>query len=241
MKKYTSVAGLAVRSSWVRALAVFAVVGLNQWFMALHQAAPGGNLIQTGLGLETLVRDGMTFWGYLGLPMLMVALMSAGDESKRVRSGYTLRRLGIREMGVTMVWGLVNAGWFLLYWVFQLGMILLAYRSFIAPMNPGHNALFLAAWRSEYFHQLLPMEEWIGYVRNIVICLGLGFNAAYGAHQQRHKRNSFLTGALLVALTFVAKRPGQLAADVTVIVLIVAITVGCWFLVRGGDRNEEAI
>lgn len=241
MKRYTSVAGLAVRASWVRAVGVFFWVGLVQWFMAMHQMAPGGSLIQTGVGLEMLVREGMAFWGSLGLPALMVALMGAGDESKRVRSGYTLRRLGIREMDVTMVWGLVNAGWFLLYWVFQIGMILVVYRYFVTPTNPGPNALFLAAWRSEYFHQLLPMEEWIGYVRNIVICLGLGFGAACGAHQLRHKRSAFVSVMLLPVLVFAAKKPGQMAADVTVIVLIAAITVGYWFLVRGGDHNEEAI
>lgn len=242
MKKYTSVAALALKLSWLPVLAVFAAVGAAQWLLVYRLAAPNSSLIQAGIAFETLIRDGAALPGYVGFAALEWVLLHGCCEHRRVHSGYTLRRLGISETRVSVVYGLVFAGWFVVYWLFQLGVLYGLFWVFAVPSDPGPNGLFLAAYRSEYFHQLLPLREWFGYVRNGVLCLSFGFGAAFGGHQRRHRRSAFLSWMVPVAALFLmAREPGQLAMDVTLVVVLLVMLTGYWFLVRGGDRSEETI
>lgn len=238
MKKYTSVAALALQHIGPAVFGMFVLVGSGQWLGVAREA----NLFLTGHSFESLIRERAQTLGFGGFAGLMIVMLLCSTEQKQARSGYTLRRLGIREMGVTMVWGLVFSGVFLLYWAFQVGMLFLLFQIYTAPGDPGPNALFLAAYRCEYFHQLLPLREWTGYLRNLVICLGFGYGAAFGAHQKRHGRSPFLTFLLpAVVLFLIPREPGAMVMDVTLMIVTVGVVIGYWFLVRGGDRNEALL
>lgn len=238
MKKVSSAALLALKLTWKAALLIFAVTGIVQAIAVFRELMPGGVPLQATFGFETLMDSALSFSGRFWAVFLLAGLVMSAASTKGSRSVYTMNRLGLREMQVTFVFGGVFSLYFLLFWAFQLGLVygVFAWYSRFSLVNS--NAFMLAAWRSEWLHLLLPLGEWMGYVRNVAVCISFGFTAAFGVHRMRHGRNALICAVPPILCAFMLS--GRIAnhLELTLSILLIAYTVGAYFLTRGGDEDE---
>lgn len=237
MKRYTSAAGLAIRLTRLRMLACFAVIGLAQWicFLTMNNSSDWP--------LEFRMDDLAAWIGRFGNMDLLLALHYTLRGGKKSRIDYTLQRLSLNEMTVTAVWALVFAGWFGLYWVFQIGMLFGMYANHAGAYGGSENLLFVAAMRSDYFHYLLPLYEPWGFVRNIVLCLAFGSFAALGAQNARNGRWNPLCLAWLMMILWALLTPQEAGwqwQDITVTVCALICVIWDWIWSWRWMRSEKS-
>lgn len=239
MKKVTSAALLAIQLSWKVVLLHFAVTLGVQVFFVWRELMPGGVPLQVTFGFENLLRSAVQGAGRYWMALL-VAFLAATAWDKKNKTVYTMNRLGLSELTVTMIFGLVFSGYFLLYWAFQLGV---AYGFFVWYSRfalVSSNTFMLACWRSEWLHTLLPLGEWWGYLRNLVICLSFGFSAAFTAHRGRRGKVSLIWVIPPALCIFLLS--GQIATvgqDIVLMVLLVLFTLWYFFTLKGGREDED--
>ncbi len=237
MKRYTSAAGLAVKLTWLQVAVYILTLCICQWVAFLNV-----NNVATH-ALEYRLDDWPMGAGRMGNLGLLLMLYSSLRGGKGARFDFTLRRLSLSEMTVTAVWALVFAGWFLLYWAVQLGLLFGMYANYISAYGGSENLLFVVAMRSRYFHYLLPLYEPWGFARNIALCLALGSFTALGAQNARNGRWNPLCLAFLLLIVVGVFTPQSVAvqwADITVTVCAIVCVIWDWIWSWRWMRNEEA-
>ena len=240
MKKITSAALLAIQLTWKMVLLTFALTLGLQIFDGFRELMPGGVPLQTTFGFEQLLRSAAQPAGKWWTVMLMASLIGISGASRGSKTVYTMNRLGLSENHMTLVFGAVFTGYFLLYWAFQIAV---AYGLFVWYSRfslVSSNAFMLAAWRSEWLHFLLPLGEWWNYLRNLVICLSFGFSAAFASQQGRRGKiplTWFIAPLLCVVL--MNGRIGSFGQDIALTVLLTAFTIGHYFVLKGGREDED--
>lgn len=240
MKKVTSAALLAIQLTWKTVL-VFSltVVGL-QIFYAFWELTPGGVPLQATFGYENLLRSAVQPAGRLWTAMLLFILIGTAGHTKGSKSVYTTNRMGLSEEQMTLVFGGVFTGYFLLYWALQIAV---AYGFFVWYSRftlVSSNSFMLACWRSEWLHTLLPLNEWWGYLRNIAICASFGFSAAIGSQKIRRSKTHLISVVPPVLCLFLLTgRIGDFWLDMVLTVLLAAFTIGYFFALKGGREDED--
>lgn len=240
MKKVTSAALLAIKLTWTVALGLLLLgvgvqtVSVYQWLM------PGGVPLQASFGFETLLRSAVQGAGQWWMLLLLVFLTLSTASTKGSKTVYTMNRLGLSELQMTFVFGAVFTLYFLLYWAIELGLMYAYFVWYSRFTLVSSNAFMLACWRSEWLHILLPLGEWWGYLRNVIICLSFGFSAAFGSHLFRHGKLPLasLIPPLLCAV-MLNGRVGEAMTNIGLTVLLTAFTIGFFFVLKGGREDED--
>ena len=239
MKKITSAALLALKLTWLSALLYpLVAVGL-QIFDVFRNLMPGGVPLQVTFGFENLLQSAQRV-GRFWMVLLLFALTRAAGDTAGSKSVYTTNRLGLSEEQMTLVFGGVFTGYFLLYWALQIAV---AYGFFVWYSRftlVSSNSFMLACWRSEWLHTLLPLNEWWGYLRNIAICASFGFSAAIGSQKARRGK-SHLTSVVppVLCLFLLTGRIGDFWLDLVLTVLLIGFTIGYFFTLKGGWEDED--
>ena len=202
MKKYLSVFGLYARSSIYRALGVLLVMGVAEagLFMAKLNAALADynnpqSVNEFGRGPEMLhfeeILEGchipLCFTVAFILVTIFLCLPGTEFQSK---AGYTLRRLSISERSVLLVQWMYNMAVYIILLAVQLLIcfsLSFVYMREVPAELIGNQTVFLAFYRSEFMHALLPLSEAGMWFRNIFLVIGLGFAAAEFSYNQRRK------------------------------------------------------
>ena len=239
MKKVTSAALLALKLTWLSALLYpLVAVGL-QIFDVFRNLMPGGVPLQVTFGFENLLQSAQRV-GRFWMVLLLFALTRAAGDTAGSKSVYTMNRLGLSENRMTLVFGGVFTGYFLLYWALQIAV---AYGFFVWYSRftlVNSNAFMLACWRSEWLHTLLPLNEWWGYLRNLAICTSFGFSAAFGS--QLSRRGKFPWMSLIppvLCLFLLTGRIGDFWLDMVLTVVLIGFTIGYFFTLKGGWEDED--
>ena len=240
MKKITSAALLALKLTWKIVLLTFVLSLGLQILDGFWELMPGGVPLQATFGFENLLRSAAQPAGKWWTVMLMAFLVASAGYDKNTRTVYTMNRLGLSENQVTLIFGLVFTGYFLLYWAFQLAVCYGFFVWYSRFTLVGSNAWMLACWRSEWLHTLLPLGEWWGYLRNAVICGSFGFTAAFGSQLMRRGKYpfAFLVPPVL-CLFLLSGRIGEFVPDILLTILLIASAIGFFFNVKGGCEDED--
>ena len=233
MKKHISVAALTLRLTWVRALGLFAAVGVLQW-----QLIPGRDTVDS---FQDYIYQAANI-GLAGFLILCLLLMLALCKSGKICTDYTWRRLRIPEGWATVISGLVLSGWIVLYGAFQLAVCLGLYCSFNEFWHYGREYLMLSAFRAEYLHLLLPVAEPWALVRNVVFVLIVGNLLAVAAGMQR----SGIPGSW--AYPYLAWLISKLSSggiatrtdDIMVMVFWIVLVILAWFVTWRGRKHEAS-
>lgn len=240
MKKITSAALLAIQLSWKTVLAMFLASVVLQIFYAFQELMPGGVPLQATLGYEMLLSGDIGRTGRHWMSMLLFFLIGTVGNGKSSKTVYTMNRLGLSENQMTLVFGGVFSGYFLLYWALQIALcygLFIWYSRFTLVSS---NTFMLACWRSEWLHTLLPLAEWWGWLRNVVLWLSYGFTAAFGSQILRRGKYPFAALVPPVLWIFIPTgRIGELGLDILLTVLLAAFTIGFFFSMRGGQEDED--
>ena len=239
MKKITSAALLALKLTWLSALLYpLVAVGL-QIFDVFRNLMPGGVPLQVTFGFENLLQSAQRV-GRFWMVLLLFALTRAAGDTAGSKSVYTMNRLGLSENRMTLVFGGVFTGYFLLYWALQIAV---AYGFFVWYSRftlVSSNSFMLACWRSEWLHTLLPLNEWWGYLRNIAICASFGFSAAFGSQLSRRGKFPWMSLVPPVLCLFILTgRIGEFWLDIILTVLLIGFTIGYYFALKGGWEDED--
>ena len=240
MKKITSAALLAIQLTWKAVLSLFLVNICLHIFEGYQELMPGGVPLQATFSFENLLRSAAQKVGQWWMVYLMGTLIGVTGGSKGSKSVYTMTRLGLSENEMTLVFGAVFTGYFLLYWAIQIAVCYGFFVWYSRFTLVGSNAWMLACWRSEWLHTLLPLGEWWGYLRNVVICGSFGFTAAFGSQLMRRGKYpfAFLVPPVL-CLFLLSGRIGEFFPDIILTILLIASAIGFFFNVKGGCEDED--
>ena len=202
MRKYLSVFGLYARSSIYRVLGVLFIMGVAEAGLFLHklQAALADyknmqSADEFGRGPEMLHFEEileschMPLCFALAFIMVTIFLCLPGTEFQS-KTGYTLRCLSVSERSVLLIQWAYNMAVYTILLSVQVLICLclgLVYMQEAPAELIGNQTVFLAFYRSEFLHALLPLSEAGMWLRNAFLVQGLGFAAAEFPYNQRRK------------------------------------------------------
>jgi len=240
MKKITSAALLALKLTWKTALLIVLLTLGLQILDGCRELMPGGVPLQATFGYENLLRSAAQPAGKWWCAMLLVFLTFRPAASKGSKTVYTMNRLGLSEGRMSLVFGAVFTGYFLLYWALQLAVCYGFFVWYSRFTLVSSNTFMLACWRSEWLHTLLPLGEWWGYLRNLAICGSFGFSAAFGSTQSRHGKLPLMALVPPVLCLFLLTgRIGDFWLDMILTVVLIGFTIGYFFTLRGGWEDDD--
>lgn len=243
MKKRMSAAALGLRLTalWaIGAIVLAAAVQMGLFWQTNYIWSDPDSVNYHSIGFEWLLdNEYVALAGKLSWLAVLAAVVLPCC-SGRNKAVYTLRRLRVSEKEVTFDWALLFSGYFLLSWAAQLaavlGMFWLYFNNFAHdPMD-----LFLASYRSAYFHTLLPLAEPWGYGRNILLCLGWGIMGSLIARYMRHGGKPFMVVAMVFAAGFtLPMEMASITGDVLCSFLMIAMVCVQLWLIREVEKNED--
>lgn len=228
MNKHISVAALLCRTTIFKILALLlvmaAVQGLLFYFAmdtegAVAEAGIGG--LSTGIALENIVTRSHIQWvTAAGFLALCIILCYSGCEFG-AKSGYTWRRLSISEQAVFLWQSAYNTLCLILLWAVQAITVFALCAWFTLRTDPAYftgQTVFLAFYRDELLHSLLPLGDVSLWIRNALMAAGMGIAAAAFPFRQREGKFGGEAAALvMVTLVWFTRPLGGIAADIFMI------------------------
>ncbi len=206
MKRHLSVFMLYARSAVWRLLALLTAMGLAQtllFLLALRGSADGS--------LEAVLRASRIHYVFGAAFLLLTALVCLPGCNFGAKPGYTLRRLCVSERAAFLWQSICNVCCYLILWAAELLLALLLCRIYSArraELITGQT-LFLAFYRSDFLHSLLPFEDALFWVRNGLLSLSLGVAAArFPFAQRRGQRGMEILVLACCAVFFFCREVG---------------------------------
>lgn len=189
-------------------------------------------------GLISLLEACPVAWVFrAALVLLTAACCLHGSGLGGSAVGATLGRLRVSELTVVLWWGLCYAMAFVILWAAQAGILLGAgwyFTAHAAPSAVSAQTVLLASWQVPFFHAVLPLDQWTGYVRMAALSLGLGISCAAWSFWRRREGSGyaapFLVILWVITITF---EPTDLSMDIFLILAALATAAVSIYLVWG--------
>lgn len=247
MRRHLSVLLLFVRHSIYKVLLLLAGLGAAEallfWrALSLMRADP-----ELSTGLELAFENAHTALLFGAAFLLLCVLLAGVGCELGSRQGYTLNRLSIGPRAVLVWQAVCNCLYLLLFWAVQILLVLLLCRWYVStvdPANAGPQTIFLAFYRSDLLHALLPMEHTAVYVRNAILLPAVAVSLACWPARQRRGGGlpvSVPIAAVVATLSFrcdaTAAANGRLLA--AGLVLAIAAFNVYWVSIRRADDETE--
>lgn len=203
MKKYISVLALDVKNTIYKVLGILILMSVAQmadFYMLLQKEmerwqSVGSSWLEPGMvtGLAwMLVESHIEIIFAIALLLICAALIWGCSEHGKVRSKFTWHRLQIERRQVFAVWAAYRVFCMALVIAWQILLIIVMDGMYQEIWAQGHapQALFLAFYRNEFLHGLLPLSDPF-YAVQLVCCIvfwGMGTAyvgyAGFAEHQQ---------------------------------------------------------
>ena len=202
MKRYLSIFMLLSRSVVYKMLAIlFGTAALHTAVFFLLQGQQNIEAIYDHWAVQAVFGAGLV----LTTALLISTLSQSGSKLD-----YTIRRLRVERWGLFLCQAGFNAVCFLMFWAAEIFVALLLCRLWVSSREGlSHQTVYLAFYRSELLHSLLPLDDVSRWVRNFVVFIGLGICSACAPVIQRRGKQHLGVLALPVILAFVF--PGGIA------------------------------
>jgi hypothetical protein len=234
MKQHLSVLGLAARSTLYKYMCLLAIMAATEsvlFTMALKKTIAGAPI-----GLELLINESHITIVCVTCFLILCVLLSMTGCEMGSRLRYTLQRLSVSEKATTFWWAGYNAVCFLLFWTAQIVIALVLVHLYVRYMEPSYvseQTIFLAFYRNNFLHSLLPLEETSRYIRNGILILCLGLCSSCFSYRLRHgeKGIAIIVLAVIIAVNF-SKAAGNFRNDMLTGFIALCITIsavsGIW-------------
>ena len=229
MKRYLSIFMLLSRSVLYKLLAVFfGTAALHTAVYFLLRGQRNIEAIYNHWGMKTVFGVGL----FLTTALLVRTLTQAGSKLD-----YTIRRLRIGKRSLCLCQSVFNVACLLMFWAVEILVALLLCRMWVSTMGvESHQTVYLAFYRSELLHSLLPLDDVSRWVRNLVVFICLGICSACGPVLQR--RGSGYWGILILPVVLGFVFPSGIAV-VTYDVLLAFLSVVAAFAALVDAWGEE--
>lgn len=235
MKQQLSVPMLAARATFYKILGALALMGVVE-----------GALFHLGLsrssGLESAFDNGFIPLIFRCSFIAIFILLISWNKDTNIR--YTIRRLAVSERAFTLWNALYGILIFFILWGVQLGFALLLCKYYLLSADPAsinQQTVFLAFYRSDFLHSLLPLAEVSRWVRQFAFVITLGVCSACAPCLSRRNYKPF--AALLPYILFLAlfDRPvGDVALDAILTLGLLTITTYALWCCWGEATDDEA-
>lgn len=207
MRNYTSVFSLFIKRNFGKVILLICSLSAAEALCFMHllnsdrvlhnEYLEGGGKTYL-LGIEKILEsaDSLTLLlgaGFIGITLL---LSLTGCEFS-AKQGYTLRRLNIKEKNILICQSLYNATVYGIFFISQALLYYLfcmVYLNFAAD-NPNtfdgflsNQTVFLAFYRSDILHALMPMEDIVKHISSLIMIFALGFSTASASYFMRRKK-----------------------------------------------------
>ena len=251
MKKHLSVLGLFAHHTLLPVLGIL-LLSCGVQAISFHLSLRGAlTAYAAGVGdgfpqLEVLLSRAAVYAWFALSYILITALLCLCTCQFRARSSYTLHRLSVSERTVFLWQWVYNALIYLLLWLVQTVFTFALCRYYLAAApaaTVSGQTLFLAWWRSEYLHALLPLSDIVLWLRNVLLLISLSLAAAIFPYKQRRGKYSG-SAIALIPFTLITFERGiadwahiGIAATVCLIVLCEWITA--WLTAEEAEKTEE--
>lgn len=185
MKKHLSVFMLMARSCIYKILLIMAAMAALEVFIVAFMINPREQLLYK---LIELSRIRFVFYAATSLAVFsLISCCSVGSSNPR----YTIERLSVSERWV-IVWHWLTAALALfVLWFWQIILLygIALWHSLVAEIGYiSQQSIFLANFKSDFFHSLLPLEDTSRLLRNIIMFICMGGVCAASAHKIRRGR-----------------------------------------------------
>ncbi len=244
MKKHISVLCLMARSSLYKILLLLAAMAILQTAVFWLYFSKTVTAWEAGLpmaSLETLLPRSHITWIFAGAFFLLTFLLCRTGCHYGAQSGYTLDRLSVTPRSVWIWQAVYNGAAYLLFWGIEALIALGLCQLFVSHTDPtsvSQQTVFMALYRCEFLHTLLPLADLALWIRNGIFALSLGITSASFPYLQR--RGKF-AGELLAIVSFILVcfrlSPGE--PGVSVIESAVVLIVSSYALLHISGILEE--
>ena len=188
MKKRLSILMLAARFTIYRVILLLlgmSIVQVGLFWLALGK--------EKTAGLNVLLENNNNGWvAVIGFLLLCVLLGKSVNGAGGSMSAYTVDRLSVSEKEFTGCFALYNGLMFLVFWIWEaltvLSMCMIYMWQVPQEVVVGPQTIFLASYRVEYLHRLIPLADISGWVRNGAFVVALGICTAANAYHERGGR-----------------------------------------------------
>lgn len=202
MRQHTAYLMLLARSSFykiIALLAAMAAVETGLFLRCFHHT-------ETGVGAELFIDHSHIVWVLaVALVAMTVFLCLPGCEFGS-KSSYTLRRLGLSDHARYFWQAGYNTLCFLLLWAVQVALcwgMCVYYTTHFPAVAVTNQTIYLAFYRSNLLHSLLPLSDVSRWIRNALLVPALGFAAAHFPRTQQQKGRPGITILALVVVTLI--------------------------------------
>ncbi|MBQ9692183.1 MAG: hypothetical protein IJV70_03410 [Clostridia bacterium] len=247
MKKHLSVFGLFARSSIYKIIGVILLISAAQAFffrMELDKALKAYEAVGSGMATleKMLARGAFGEWLAAGFIVITVFLCLTGHQAN---TGYTIQRLSVSEKLTFIYQGIYNT---LIYVILAASQIVLAYflcKYYVtsAPQETvSDQTLFLAFYRNQLLHGLLPLEDTALWIRNVLLAICLGFTAAQFPYKfRRGKFEATVIAMAMYVIVYFRSEIGDIfrIASVSVIALMIGAEIVFTVFMREDEEEEE--
>ena len=231
MKRYISVFSLIAQNSIYQFFGLLILLasadGLLAWYWISVKS----------YGLENLFRSGNSGFGIVLaviFALMAVVQIRRGDIYSGPQ-GYTMQRLAISEKAVALLQILYNMLCWIILWGFQV-MIFFLICKFYYHLGEGASdpldgqQIFLLFYISPLFHSLLPMEETLAWIANLVMIAELSISSAYWTVRRREKSSAadLLIGYWTVILLFRRELDSFISNVIIIGGFLIIIAIDCW-------------
>lgn len=137
------------------------------------------------------------------------------------KSGGTMRRLRLSHRQIFRIKTAYNAACLILLFAVQIWLCI-----WLAETHPFSRGMFLAFYRIDFLHCLLPMAETVKWVRNALLVLAFAAEAA-----RRAGKREYVPKVLLYLLTvnwFVSSLGGNVTDWLGILLYALVIAVNLW-------------
>lgn len=237
MKKHLAVFMLIIRYSFYKILGLLAAMTVIETGLFWFALRKGGS--QDGFGLEYVIEKShiaIVFW--IMFVILDVILISFVGYEKQETHRYTLMRLSVTRKEIYFLQSSYNILCYVMFWAVQAFIVI--FFSFLYVQNAPaewvtEQTVFLAFYRSQFMHALLPLEDFPYWIQNVLMCIVLGFTSAdYLKEEGKIRKSRGITWGIIYVSFY-----GRLGVYVPCILFSI-FCIGCIIYVIYQVNREEA-
>ena len=221
--------------TWKQILVI--ISGLTALQFLAYALASGG----ATYALHQLPRATRMPWLFALAFVLLTFVLSRFGTEQGSRHSYTLRRLRVSEREIVRIQALYNSLCYLLLWCAQILISYLLSKLYLAGSDSqtrSEQIHFLAYYRSAFLHSILPLNAWLLWARNLILCAALGICSAAVPYILRRGRTTIWIYLLTLAtlLLFVRRLEEQ-----SLQLFLLGISLACAALAILQVRRQEVL
>lgn len=193
-KEIVSVFGLLARSSFLKILGILAMLVVGESVLLWREVSVSYRNVlhgETLLGAdevmllmaapEKLLENAFVHMVFLAALALVMVVLIWTENRMSEKAGYTIMRLGLTRKELFVIKTVYNVACLVLLFVVQIWVAIgfLAWYEANMPLDISMPQLFfLAFYRNEFLHCILPMQEFGKWIRNFLMVAALSMTAA---------------------------------------------------------------